>query len=173
MEKISIRGKFINIFASDATNLNRRLILAHPVYNSKWALKLCSSSYAKRWCLTDHAEGKVELFQFHAMLLRLPARTLHQAICCFTGFMQLRRLECHLIFSPRFEDVDYNGTFYVHPSTPESGYIGLVLSYQSPGSMYLLAWRQSYKTWLHGHCTHDCESHHAQGGTTGESSSLL
>jgi hypothetical protein len=67
--------------------------------------------------------------------------------------------------------VDYNGTFYVRSLTPESGYIGLVVGYQSPGNMYLIVWRRGFQTWLHGNCSRYCSrycSHlNANGGTTG------
>ncbi|KAL5263948.1 hypothetical protein ACHWQZ_G005139 [Mnemiopsis leidyi] len=72
-----------------------------------------------------------------------------------------------LLDADRFEDIDYKGTFYVRSSTRESGYIGLVLSYQSPTSMYLLVWREDYKTWLHANFSTRCSNSDAYGGITG------
>ncbi|KAL5263933.1 hypothetical protein ACHWQZ_G005126 [Mnemiopsis leidyi] len=72
-----------------------------------------------------------------------------------------------LLSQYKFEDIDYKGTFYVRSSTRESGYIGLVLSYQSPTSMYLLVWREEYKTWLHANCSTRCSNSDAYGGITG------
>ena len=81
----------------------------------------------------------------------------------------LQMLLFHIIIRTcfRYEDVDFNATLYVDPTSTESGYIGLVFGYQREGEMYLLLWRQDYHTWLHGQCDTDCTSEDAMGGTTG------
>jgi len=45
--------------------------------------------------------------------------------------------------------------------------MGIVFSYQSSKKMYVVLWRQDYKTWLHADCDVNCQAMHALGGTTG------